>query len=240
MFKFKAANYLPGRGRRVPQGEPPVIEFSCKLIGMQCEGLKKNGSRCTRRTVRALPYCWQHFQKINRVVIKKSKVPGDSGFGLFVCDPSKGRDEVVFRRNDLIAQYNGEVLSSVQLNARYGSGGQTAPYAWENNVTGDILDAACKRFLGAFANDPRGTRKRANAKISHKHVNQRDRDHINDKRYTDLPERLPGLVATRDIRNGEEIYVHYGSDWWSGIGGKYNVKASTKKVSNTNQRCRIE
>ena len=237
-FEYKAKNCLLDReGCMVPAGEDPNIRFTCKLKGIRCEGLKADGNRCNRKTVRALPYCWQHYQKINRVIIKRSTVP-QAGFGLFACDRNKKRGEVVFKKNDLIAQYNGEILSNAELNARYGSGGQTATYTWYNDVTDQNLDSACKRFLGAFANDPKGTGKRANAKLDYKRIKQRDRDHINELRYTDLPHRVPGIVAQRDIRNGEEILVKYGANWWDGVLGKYKVRSWTRRGSRSSQTCR--
>jgi hypothetical protein len=134
MFIYKAKNYNPN-SKTVPKGEKLNIHFTCKLKSVRCEALKKNGLRCTRQTVRALPYCWQHYKKINKVIIKKSNVPGESGFGLFVCDSSKDHNKIIYSKNDLICQYNGEILNETTLNARYGSGGQTAPYTWYNYET---------------------------------------------------------------------------------------------------------
>lgn len=239
-FSYKAKNCVLGQRKCVkPQNGPEEIHFTCKLVGIQCEGTTKDKKRCTRQTVKALPYCWQHYQKINRVRIAKSSVP-NAGFGLFVCDTTKKKGELVFKKKDLIAQYNGDVLDAAQLNLRYGEGGQTATYTWNNSDLNEYLDSACKRYLGAYANDPKGTGKRANAKIDYKLVNQRDRDHINPHRYRDLPDRISGLVAIKDIYNGDEIFVSYGAQWWNGVLGKYNVRSETINGAKTNQRCRYK
>lgn len=239
MFTYTAKNYRLDTGKRlvVPDGEALDILFKCPLKSKHCEGLKKNGARCGRNTVRALPYCWQHYQKINKIVISKSNVP-NGGFGLFACE-STVNGEPVFRKGDLICDYGGDILNGAQLSARYGSGGQTAVYAFGDPDSANFIDSACKRYIGAFANDSKGSKKRSNANIDSTFVKQNDRDRINKMRYRPLPPgKVIGLVATRNIFNGDEIYVNYGADYWKGLLPKYAVNASTKRVSTTSHRCR--
>jgi hypothetical protein len=241
MFTYTAKNYLSDTGRRlqVPNGEPEDIVFSCKLSSQRCEGLKSNKQRCGRNTVRALPYCWQHYQKINKLIIAKSKVKG-GGFGIFACDPSIDNNAIVFYKNDIICQYNGDELTEAKLNKRYGSGGQTAVYTWQNPDNGLFVDSACRRYIGAFANDSKDSGKRSNAILTRKSPNIRDKSRINPLRYEPLPARIGCLVAKGNIKNGSEIYVNYGDEWWKGVLGKYKVHSDTTRVSNTSQVCKYK
>jgi hypothetical protein len=248
-FKYTANNYYEEGEMNVPEGEKNRISFTCKLKSQQCAGIKARRNskepkqRCRRNTVRALPYCWQHYQKVDKVIIKTSKAlpDGNAGFGLFACDRDEPNNAVIFKKNDMICEYKGEVLTEKQLSERYGSGGQTATYTWQNksNMRGNkdkdkYYDSACLRYIGAFANDARGYKanakkenKKLNAVIQYKKPKIETRIRINANRFTNLPEHLACLVATKDIKNGDEIFVHYGEHWWKGIGDKYNVNSTT-------------
>jgi len=241
MFTYTAKNYLPERGQIVPYGEREDITFSCRLKKMHCEGLKANGKRCGRNTIRAHPYCWQHYQKINKVIIAKSHVP-DAGMGLYACDYTQPKGAIVFRKGDLICQYGGEHLTKSQLDTRYGSGGQVAPYTWQHPVSQEFYDSACKRWIGSFSNDPKGLipKTQSNAQIKYAEPSASSRERINQLRYEPLPNMVAGLYAKNNIMNGQEIYVSYGKDWWAGVAPRFKVTVHTRRVSAKSQKCRAK
>jgi hypothetical protein len=117
------------------------------------------------------------------------------GKGLFVVDPKKEKGEIIFRPKDreAIISYGGEVIDEDELNHRYGE--YTAPYALE--VKKDkYLDGACRRGVGSLINSGG---KRNNARLTV---------------YTNTNgESIGNVRATKNIKNGEEIFVSYGNEY---------------------------
>jgi len=106
------------------------------------------------------------------------------------------RDKVVFRKGENIIKYIGERISKKELEKRYDYGGYdvTAPYTL--NINGRNVDASCKRGLGAMANATFGMDKR------HQNARLDENGHV---------------VATKDIKDNQEILVDYGQDYWKGF-----------------------
>jgi hypothetical protein len=67
----------------------------------------------------------------------------------------------------------------------------TAPYGLVKE-DGKVIDAGCVRKAGAYANDPKGSKHKANARLD---------DGGN-------------LVAEADIYQGDEIFASYGKEYW--------------------------
>jgi hypothetical protein len=179
---------MPQRFRYVHHGgghEGAVdTHFTCQLHCERCQGRRADGTRCTRRVCMGLQHCWQHTVRDLHLRIKPSGMAG-AGKGLFAESRDHLEHEWVFRPGDKIVKYYGDVLTEEQVDHRYGEG--TAPYAW--TVGQNVVDAACRRGIAAFANHK--PQSRANAKLA----------------------KNGYLVATKNIKNGSEIFVSYGRDF---------------------------
>ena len=128
----------------------------------------------------------QHLAKAYKVRIAPTTLPNTQGKGLFAYKGSSPNQDIVFCPNDNIISYRGEPVSAEDLEHRYGN--KTAPYALQLNKT-SFLDAGCERGVGSLANHK--SRTYANAKLSFFRGEVR-------------------LKATKNIRNGDEIFVSYG------------------------------
>tara|TARA_B110000114_G_C14958906_1_gene343552 strand:+ start:156 stop:656 length:501 start_codon:yes stop_codon:yes gene_type:complete len=123
--------------------------------------------------------------------IKNSNVAG-GGKGLFAIDPQLGGNDIIFRRDQTIIFYGGDIISNPELDRRYGV--YTAPYGVEiQGVDGNgrqlYRDTACDRGIGSLANH--GNANRENARFSFGNNG------------------VLNLKATKLIRNGKEIFVNY-------------------------------
>ena len=132
--------------------------------------------------------CTLHLRTRCQLAIKPSKV---HGHGLFAENWSKSNHAVIFEPGTPIAVYGGEVVSSKQLQSRYGK--YTAPFALTTG-SGLIEDGACLRRAGAFANH--GSSIKSNAYLG-----------------TDSITGRGLIVAMKRIRNGDEILVDYGGEY---------------------------
>lgn len=160
--------------------------FQCHLQCGRCSHIKANGQQCGNRVCFGAPVCWIHNKQRYGVQIKDSGVHGK---GLFATRP--------FLANVPLCPYEGENISTRCLNNRY-PGNTTAPYAVTKSRY-RVLDSACRRGIGSMANGLfyRGRpiqRNRHNAVI--------------------LPlNQTLWIVSTRNITQGEEIFVWYGNDY---------------------------
>ena len=150
----------------------------CKLKNMQCIAICKSGDQCSRKTTYTLPYCFQHLKskrhlRIGRTLLINPKTKRRYRFrGLFAC--GKGfKDNVIFKKDDIIIPYVGEKTTEEKINKEYDQKNQqyehTVPYGIHKTKNGKtVFDAACVRGVAAFAN--KGERKRggvyANAKFT--------------------------------------------------------------------------
>jgi len=210
--------------------------FSCNLVANQCNGLTKpvrksdKPKRCKRMVTLGGPYCYAHAKKILHVTLKPSSIP-NAGTGMFACG-----NGVVFDYGDLIAPYFGELVTKSELNRRYGSQDDiVAPYASAKNERW-FEDAACKRGIGAYPNDKdQGRRipvaqRKSNAQIEFRRINPNQVKEINAQSYTPYKNAILGIFATKQIRDGEEIFAEYGKGYWEDKISKHKtVKASKPK-----------
>lgn len=161
--------------------------FACMMTCQPCEGRNRDGSICKKTTCIGLDLCWIHLLREKKVRIKESLIP-NAGKGLFALDEKAGENAIVFKENQSITAYGGEVLTHDVLNQRYGDG--NASYAISRGKY--VEDAACKRGVGSLINHA-SLQKKPNARLS---FNTRT------KRFV--------IVANKNIRNGSEILVSYG------------------------------
>ena len=149
----------------------------------RCVATTLAGARCKNRTARGTK-CWVHLKKENGLRVKTS---GVAGMGLFTTKKRKKKKQV--------ATYQGETLTKQQVSARYGN--RTGQYVLCRNNRNECRDAR-KTTAGVarFANDPRGTGKRANVKFSGYSVK-----------------------TTKSVKPGDELLVSYrGGGYWSKSG----------------------
>jgi SET domain-containing protein len=172
------------------------ITFRGNLRGQQCIGHKKDGRRCSRRSVIGCPYCFQHLKSERHLRIKPSTIH-NAGKGLFAEDNTQPPNAIIFRRGDDIIEYIGENIDRQELNRRYQI--HTAPYALQvrgnDNVRGPLyIDAATIRGVGSLSNHNRS-------------------NHQNTRFVVDFRNNTAKLRATKNIRNNQEIFVNYGHEY---------------------------
>lgn len=172
------------------------LTFRGRLRGERCHGQKKDNTQCRRNSVIGCPYCYQHLEIEKHLRIKTSTI-ANSGKGLFAQDNQENGKSIIFQPGDDIIEYIGERINEAELNRRYRI--HTAPYTLkvrgDNNPHGPLyIDAAVVRGVGALANHK--PQRRMNAKFA---VNYRN--------------NTATLRATKEIRNGAEIFVDYGEDY---------------------------
>ena len=170
------------------------VTFSGNLQGRRCIGHCRNGRRCSRRSVIGCPYCYQHLKSDRHLRIKPSTIH-NAGKGLFAEDSTQAPNAIIFRRDDDIIEYIGETIDRAELNRRYHH--HTAPYALQ--VRGDnnnplYIDAATIRGVGSLSNHRAG-------------------HHQNARLVVNFQNNTARLRATKNIRNGEEIFVSYGHQY---------------------------
>lgn len=132
---------------------PTGASFSCNLKNYKCAANRARGGRCTRDFSAGLPMCWQHSLstfgvKLSKTSCLTNKTPYTrlKMLGLFACRTDD------FRSGDVICPYIGDIMSKQELELRY-PGDVLAPYAVTvGEDSGQRLDSACIRGIGAYAN----------------------------------------------------------------------------------------
>ena len=210
--------------------EQPVTKFKCEMQSRRCEYVAAStGKRCRLQTRRALPYCWQHAQIADHVIIRKSEIAGTNMLGLFACDRNKGPNEVVFRKGDRISIYArkasgnkqaiGEFMSDQEMADRYGEC-VTSPYGVDVPREKVAVDTACQRSIASYSNSSTSEAK-SNAEM------------VWNKNATELL-----LIAKKAIYNGDEILWYYGSTYRFEYPGFFDYSVSHTRRKSTNAKCR--
>ncbi|KAJ3080316.1 hypothetical protein HK102_003136 [Quaeritorhiza haematococci] len=141
------------------------------------------------------------------LMIQASTIPR-AGKGLFAMKRNAPNGTVLFRKNDVILEYVGEIISVSETNARYGE--HTAVYTLRRNRSTDI-DAACKRGVVAMANSQPG---KNNARFGAAGRGENYR---------------MVLRATKNILHGQEIFAHYGGNYrFNEPGVQYSTRNRSK------------
>lgn len=218
MSKFKFTNNTPSHKK--------AYTFSCTLKSKRCDAKTRQGQHCKRKLVKGLPYCWYHLKHNSKLVIAPSTIKG-AGTGIYACSAD---EEPVFKKGTIIIPYYGEALSEKQLNARYGSPDDiTAPYAVSNGK-GKIIDAACERGAASFSNDARTLRN--NAVLDSVTLTSKQAAHLNTGRFMNklrAGQKVICIIAKRDIKNGQEIFLDYGDDYWEDMYSKHSTSGTKPK-----------
>lgn len=126
-------------------------------------------------------------KEVDYLYVQESQIPG-SGKGLFAAIP--------IYKDEVISVFKGEILSRAEAKKR---AGKKENGYFINMPDGTIMDSKQVKCFAKFANDANGLIKtgfKNNANIS---LDENDRVCI---------------VATRDIKTGEEIFCSYGIAYW--------------------------
>ena len=164
------------------------IQYRTQIQSLQCTDHTKKGARCKRRCVIGSSYCSTHLMYDHHLQIKISTIL-NAGKGLFARNPlSSDANEVIFKKNEIIVKYNGEIINTEEKVHRYAN--KTAPYTIGIS-NGVYEDGARVRGIGSLANT---LPNHNNATIS-------------------IHAGRASLRATKPIRNGQEILLSYGPQY---------------------------
>ena len=156
-----------------------------------------DGSRCTRRTCKYGPMCWQHTRIRLGVYVKRSTIPG-AGLGLFAARRLEPGHSLV---------YGGKRSTAKSYHRRF-PGNVTFPYAVTYGDGEWVVDACQTNDpVSRYANDAVGGRR-------HSRLRRGRRQRYNAE--LDDGGREPAIVITRPVRPGQEIFVDYGDEYWGG------------------------
>ena len=181
--RFEFYQQLPEGGKR--------DQFACTLKCERCSGADAKGGRCKRTVCIGVPLCWQHVVKYYHVKVKPSTLR-NAGRGVFAQLPGPARNQdpnaIVFQRGQNILPYRGDVITEAERGRRYAQA--TAVYA-VTNEDGDYIDGACRRGIGTLIN------------------HNDDAASVNVELVVE-PDNTITIAATKDIKNGEELFLNYG------------------------------
>jgi len=208
--------------------------FSCPIRCEQCVATTADGRRCARRSCIGTPFCWTHTQRLAGVQIRS--YPG-MGKGLMAVDKERvgrkaesGRPRaVVFKKGEFIMPYLGEVLTKAEHNARYVTPVEDslAEYVLIDGA-GRYVDAACSRTVSGLANTAMTKASRVAADIppldgkpiryiSSVKGGTNTKFTIRTKAHSwhgvEVPAKSAWVVATKPIREGDQILTYYGDDY---------------------------
>ena len=176
--------------------------FSAPLESSQCTATCKNNNRCKRKVIIGQPYCYTHLLYQKHLKVKDSTIPG-AGKGVFAEIPKAPVHQVVYQANSHIVPYTGQRINNQQLNDRYGD--DTAPYALRINAN-TFVDPALQRGIGSIINHQPVAR--ANVRfVAANYANN----------FT------PSIRSTKNIRNGQELFINYGRDYRMNDGSSHTT-----------------
>ena len=118
-------------------------DYRCNLRKMQCKARLPNGNRCSRNTIKTIPYCWQHGISLYGLQVKPSvRVPGQ--LGIFAT-----RD---FASDVVIIDHPyGELVSDRAIRRRYGD--FDSPFVIPTHRVDKFWDDTCSRGLMGYVQD---------------------------------------------------------------------------------------
>jgi len=167
--------------------------FTGYLQHQRCTHINPNTNiRCKRNTIIGLGLCWQHLKSDDHLRIKNSTIP-NAGKGLFATNSSND-DRIIFKPNDTISKYNGQMINQNTLYNRYGE--HTGVYAYRIN-SNLYEDGALHRGVG---NLPNHKERGYNAKL----ITSWERTPAN---------KFVKVKAVKNIKNNQEIFVDYGDNY---------------------------
>lgn len=174
------------------------------------------------------PFCCQHTEEISQLVVGPSLVDPNI-LGLFASKPNSVENQPIFKKNDLVGSFGGRLYiyqSKRQCDAHheriavnketlYSVGWETRDFE-TNEKLHCILDSQHPHS---------GVTRYANSSITYNNVkfgHSFENSALLLLQF-DVPvlygthriSEYPGIVATKNIYQGEEIITNYGSDYWT-------------------------
>jgi len=141
------------------------------------------------------------IKKPTYLEVKDSKIPG-AGYGLFTKKSLK--------RGEKVVEYLGEIIDYQEYNKRTDENKYGYMFYLDKKTCIDAYDTP--HFVARYANDAKGLKRVPG-------LDNNCEYHIEDKRVY--------IVAKRDIRPGEELFVSYGKEYWEDI--KHNMSLINQK-----------
>lgn len=163
--------------------------FYSRMMSGRCRANTKRGPQCKKRCCIGIEYCRSHLPIVKHLQIQKSTIP-NAGLGLFAHRENAVPNAIVFKKNQTIIPYEGEIIDAEELIDRYGQ--YTAPYGLQI-YNDEYVDGALRRGVGNIAN-------------------QRP-NHNNCRLVMDHRNHRAVLKATKNIRQDQEIFCDYGDDY---------------------------
>lgn len=179
----------------------------------RCTAPRKAGGRCTRRTCKVGPMCWQHTRLLAGLAVKKSGLPG-AGDGLYA--------HRAFPARSFVSKYTGERLTPAEVNARY-PGDAVAPY---------VLQVGRNRFVDARATNSGPARYANDCRAPDRRARRCQGNNTQFRRNGDL------ATMSRPVRAGDELFVSYGREYWRQP--RPNPKRSHNRVGSNPKRARAK
>ena len=170
----------------------------------RCHANTATGGRCRRRTCVNGRYCWQHLMRDHHLRVRASNIPG-GGKGLFAqrtARAARNNNGPVFRSEDTIGEYTGDRLNAAQLQQRY-PGNTLGAYVVSASANNNIDARSTQTNVVRYANHCRPRNQRAG------HCRHNNARFVANQRTGRVR-----VAATRNINQGDEIYVSYGREYW--------------------------
>ena len=186
--------------------------YDVPLVSVRCNHIDSNTNHhCKKRCLIGLSKCWIHLLSDHHLRIKPSNIL-NAGSGVFT---QKRKDHAtrVFKTNDKICEFEGNVIDQHNLTQRYKK--STPPYGiLLRKVNGIQMyeDGAEYRGIGSLINHSANNSK-INCRFSLKRNNRIQ------------------ILATKNINKDTELLVNYGKDYR--MNGNNNVYSSTNNKKNT-------
>jgi len=169
-------------------GPAPDARGQIDVGPQRCVATAKATSRQCERLTQHGCHCTIHRAQLDGTCIRASSVPG-AGKGLWAATRS-------FSPGATVARYTGDLVRTA---ARASNASVAASrYVLQLSATLSLDAARTNTADGRMVNDARGSGQRPNARF-----------------VVDLRSQTASLCATRTIRQGTEVLVSYGRQFWS-------------------------
>jgi len=230
--------------------------FSCPIECMQCLGKRADGRQCSRRSCIGTPFCWTHARQLVGVQVKD--YPG-MGKGVEAVGKGSARERrqeqagatggvrkpVVFKAGDFIMPYTGEVLSKEEYDRRYVTGrdDSMAEYVIVDGAK-RFVDAACQRRLSGIVNTVTNKKPAVAPEIAPvggapvqflssvltgTNCKFTIRTKAHDWHGLQVPAKSAWVVATKPIREGDQLLCYYGRDYRVYITPGFQSTSTTRR-----------